>query len=309
MRELYDYLNLNYKVDYVLTARLNQDIIENFFSYIRGMGASNDHPHPLDFKYRLRWFILGKNSAAVFTESTNTEEHGEQCLVAPLESNEHESVRILAEGNCLTEYMLRGLSKNLETVPHIAEEEKLMPHSFIEPQYPEIDLPETEAMNESLQLLEDFEYKEKINQESLKYIAGYVAYKFRNKYNLGSTTTETDLAPRTDDWVYFISRGGLLNPNKDLLHAAEILDSEFNIMHGTSLSKEKNIFKALTDRTISKLGEDFNMPYEVIYCLSRTRTYIRLRDLNRKISFQNCKQKFEKKMSKFTNCKKNLINV
>lgn len=47
--ELYDYVHDNYKVDYLLTSRLNQDVVENFFAYIRGMGGPNDLPTPLDF--------------------------------------------------------------------------------------------------------------------------------------------------------------------------------------------------------------------------------------------------------------------
>ncbi|KAL3268785.1 hypothetical protein HHI36_007883 [Cryptolaemus montrouzieri] len=33
-----------------------------------------------------------------------------------------------------------------------------------------------------MKLLDEFDRKEKMNEEALKYIAGYVAYKFKNKY-------------------------------------------------------------------------------------------------------------------------------
>ncbi|KMQ83324.1 transposase, partial [Lasius niger] len=58
------------------------DVIENFFSYIRAMGSGYDHPMPLEFRNRLRWYILGKNSTDVFTEGANTENHDstELCL-------------------------------------------------------------------------------------------------------------------------------------------------------------------------------------------------------------------------------------
>lgn len=42
------------RIEYILTSRLNQDIIENFFSAIRAMSGGNDHPCGLEFKYRLR---------------------------------------------------------------------------------------------------------------------------------------------------------------------------------------------------------------------------------------------------------------
>jgi hypothetical protein len=84
LEEMFLYLKDNYKVDYLLTFRLNQDILEIFFSYIRGMGGANDHPTPNEFKFRLKWFILGKNSSAVFTQNQNTEQNLETCLIKPL---------------------------------------------------------------------------------------------------------------------------------------------------------------------------------------------------------------------------------
>jgi hypothetical protein len=44
------------------------------------MGGANDHPSPLEFQYRLRWLILGKHSAAVFTQNKNTEENHLVCF-------------------------------------------------------------------------------------------------------------------------------------------------------------------------------------------------------------------------------------
>lgn len=39
-----------YDVKYILTARLNQDCLENFFCLVRGLGHFNDHPTPVDVK-------------------------------------------------------------------------------------------------------------------------------------------------------------------------------------------------------------------------------------------------------------------
>lgn len=100
-----------------------------------------------------------------------------------------------------------------------------------------------------------------------------------------------------------ISRGSLLHPNAELWEVAQVLESEFYKMHGISLSKDKQIFHDLAHRTIARL-QNTSVPLEVILCLSRTRTYIRLRDLNRKISSSNCQKRLDKKMSKFTNAKR-----
>lgn len=79
----------NINLEYILTSRLNQDVLENFFSYIRGMGSTHDHPTALSLKHRLKWYILGKHSADVFKCSTNTREDPSiSCLIAPLENPE-----------------------------------------------------------------------------------------------------------------------------------------------------------------------------------------------------------------------------
>jgi len=45
-----------YGVSYITTRKLNQDVVENFFSYIKGMaGSANNCITALDFMY---WFVL-----------------------------------------------------------------------------------------------------------------------------------------------------------------------------------------------------------------------------------------------------------
>lgn len=99
-------------------------------------------------------------------------------------------------------------------------------------------------------------------------------------------------------------RGLLLHPHDSLFEASQKMETEFFAMHGNSLSKEKHIIRTLAERTMAKLDKTKIIPLEVILYLSRTQTYIRLRDLNRKISFQNCQRKLDKKISKMTNYKK-----
>lgn len=63
--------NNKFKIEYLITRRFNQDIIENFFSYIRRMGHNYDHPPPLEFSNRLRKYILSKHSSAIFAIDKN----------------------------------------------------------------------------------------------------------------------------------------------------------------------------------------------------------------------------------------------
>lgn len=67
-----DITSKNANIKYIMTNRLNQDVIENLFAYIRAMGANYDNPTPLQFRYRLRWYVLGKHSSDVFTIGSNT---------------------------------------------------------------------------------------------------------------------------------------------------------------------------------------------------------------------------------------------
>lgn len=58
LRMLYEYTK-KFDLKYVLTRRLNQDILEHFFGAMRSKGGLNDHPSPNDFKIRLRKYLTG----------------------------------------------------------------------------------------------------------------------------------------------------------------------------------------------------------------------------------------------------------
>lgn len=66
------YSSEEFEVKYLFTRRLNQDILENFFSYMRFMGGSYDHPTPVEIQYRLKWYILGKHSGHVLSTGEDT---------------------------------------------------------------------------------------------------------------------------------------------------------------------------------------------------------------------------------------------
>lgn len=87
MRLYQDVISENADMQYIMTNRLNQDVIENLFAYIRAMGASYDNPTPLQFRYRLRWYVLGKHSSDVFTTRSNTcmqDSSEEMCLTGDI---------------------------------------------------------------------------------------------------------------------------------------------------------------------------------------------------------------------------------
>ncbi|KAL3288127.1 hypothetical protein HHI36_002576 [Cryptolaemus montrouzieri] len=129
----------------------------------KGMGATNDHPHPIDFVFRLRCHLVGKNSAAIFTENSNTEEQGETCLLDPLECVPREKkIKV----PCLTECMLENSEMEKDQILNPeSEENTITVHTFIDPQY-DMDLSDTSTA--CMKLLDEFERKDKINDEALK---------------------------------------------------------------------------------------------------------------------------------------------
>ncbi len=62
-------------VKYILTARLNQDCLENFFSQIGGLGHFYNNPLPSDVRSRIRLLILSSNAHnMLISSSTSVEE-------------------------------------------------------------------------------------------------------------------------------------------------------------------------------------------------------------------------------------------
>ena len=125
--------------------------------------------------------------------------------------------------------------------------------------------------------------EEIVNEEALLYIAGYVAHRFRTQYPfLGNPTSAIPLT-NPPYWISHVSRGNLIFPSQDLSDAASIMEKVFNNFHGKYMSAENLIFTKVTTIVMNKLNDiNISIPTKVISCLVKTRTYIRLRELNKK---------------------------
>lgn len=144
LKSLFQYLQDNFssdsfKVEYILTRRLNQDVLENFFSYIRSMGAANTHPTPVELRNRLKWYVLGKYSGHVISRHENTkgdegsislismeDSHGINSITHPQEFSSQEFLEDeLSTEKCLF-LTIPGLSEDLiaEEVNEVQEEEE-----------------------------------------------------------------------------------------------------------------------------------------------------------------------------------------
>lgn len=100
---------------------------------------------------------------------------------------------------------------------------------------------------ESLQELETMDDQQWISEEGPKFIAGYVAHRFKNKYpQLGCPTREPpQINEIGSEYLVLLSRGGLMYPSEEFLDIARIIEKIFIHFHGPeSLSKEKKYLKS-----------------------------------------------------------------
>ena len=121
------------------------------------------------------------------------------------------------------------------------------------------------------------------SKEGLKYIAGYLAHKFRIKYpDLG---TRTDAAASFKNhseskWITALSRGGLMLPSHEFLSKMIQFEKIFKEVHGNGLNTQYKVMQT----TIEHILQSFpDFPLEIIKKYVRTRTFIRIKELNNKI--------------------------
>lgn len=128
--------------------------------------------------------------------------------------------------------------------------------------------------------------------EAAKYVAGYVANRYSSKY-----PHLINMNGDGSSWIEHISRGGLKVPSIELMETVETMEIEFRKLHGNHLSKITGVMKYLIDILLPKVSSK-NIPKEVLQCLVRTRTFIRLNNLNSSLMF-NKKQCKNRKLFKF----------
>ena len=68
--QLFDSLSAQFPFRYLLTARLNQDLVENFFSRIRALGLTFNHPGPVSCKNRIRILTVTKEAEIIVKTSS-----------------------------------------------------------------------------------------------------------------------------------------------------------------------------------------------------------------------------------------------
>ena len=128
------------------------------------------------------------------------------------------------------------------------------------------------------------------------YVAGYVAYKYRSKCPLIGTPTRELPDTVVPHWMSYIT--GIFNLSIWwAFNSSKDFKKVFNIFHEDFLSDTTFIFKkvaSLVKRSFIINNEQEIIPDEVLLCLVRTRTYIRLRQLNKNWKDSNKKIELHK---------------
>lgn len=182
LKNLFNDLKGSQDIKYSLTARLNQDSLENLFSQIWHRGGLRGHPSPMNALMRLRMMILGRNHGAV-QSNTNTQTISEEFMV---------------------EKVLSGIKANFS--PKVNSTPILISTT-------------TSTGDESVMTTGvGVSIKEEASQDGLDYLAGWIAKKFKARYpELGKFTTHKEVneeAHCLPSWIAHLSFGGLVVPSE-----------------------------------------------------------------------------------------------
>lgn len=243
-------------VKYLLTHRLNQDSLENFFSQLRVRGGFSDHPSPLEAIYRMRMIILGHNPGTLQSQANTISREEEDFIVA----------KVLRETEILeTSSRQTTVSLEIESVSSTSS-------SSVRTE----DRPTTS-------------FSEDCGENGLKYLAGYIAKKFISKFAyLGEFTKPNfDCSLPAPSWIQQISYGSLVQPSDMFFTEVQRYEKVFRKFHGKKINKNKGVINVLSKKIHKKCP---NLPLEIIFAFVKQRTFIRINYLN-KLYKQDVRQK------------------
>lgn len=272
IQQLYNDLELRYNVKYLLTYRLNQDVLENFFSAIRAAGHLHDHPLPIEFSSRIRAYILGRNEGVL-------------SIKANAETDDTHKLDITSE--------LASLSKDVSTDKTITSNML----STILDNMPNQEEPDKDVNEDiDLDLMEAQVEEDLVGFAGLTYIAGYVAFRMRGiDRTLGTPTGHFHLdAPEEQcferTWINFVSEGGLLQPDPEFLQEVTFMEKFFREYNqsslGTDISKcnsnlSLNRNPGFIANFVAKIRPLVTRsPTKAIAIFARTRMFIRIKSIN-----------------------------
>ena len=154
LKKLASYLFVRYSQCDILTSRLNQDCLENFFSQIRAAGRFDTCPTSISAKFRIRSLLLSSGESLQLSKYCNVQCDDESLLV----------------DICSDELSSPAVEEQKDSEVCLKKEEH-------EKSYPE-GIAVSDLSDPLGELKQD---------QAFKYVAGYVAFKLAAKVpNLGS---------------------------------------------------------------------------------------------------------------------------
>ena len=275
LQNLYIMLKEKYGITYLMTYRLNQDVIEHFFACLRQMGACYEHPSPVQVKNRIRAYILGKDVTLVGNHY-NTQR--ENCDVS------------LTEGSFMTCPETSATCKE----EALNQELCLTAMIFCISDDKDFDDGSSSTVDDPANISEsEINFEDAMETEGLRYVGGYIARKFP-QYQLGNNVESGD-----NTWIETICRheGKLMKPTSEFFEKLKMMEKFFQTYHGVkTLKASRNSIKTLANE-ISKL---VILPLEVITFFVRCRTFFRMRILNRDMKNTRCEKRKMKKLNALT---------
>ena len=250
--------------DYLLTTRLNQDCLENFFSRLRAIGGDNDHPGPVRAFKRIKTLLVSKQ-AELIVKKPAVEMEEDYC-----DPDETEDVSLDVSfdlskakfhGLDISRYVVRELDVTTDDPNNVPI------NPILEEEYP--ILPEDDPVR-----LREWDK----SHQGLIWIAGRIARKFMDIHpDLGKKTS--DYRPYEDvgesTWLFTVSKGGLIDPSVEFMTDCEKFEEMFLNFHGpTDVYRGDRVF----DKLFEIIKDTFEEKYDdkVYMFFAKARTYIRM---------------------------------
>lgn len=274
------------EIVYILTYRLNQDVLEIFFSVIRSIGLTYNNPVPLEFKYRMRKYLLTRNPHLILNTcnvqiDTTSNIRIDEFEVERLNNdNETETLTNFDPPPNDNENLEEKVEENED---HLSEEEAIQfpvsQEEEIDIEYDYIVLVDTQGTDNFDTTEEESRNDDVIYQSGLLGIAGYIAHKLKNKFTYLAREDLAVMNPKSlPDWVDTLSEGGLTHPSAEFMEQVHVMDQLFNDHHGNGLNHNPECVKSLCGKIKSILT---NCDDIVIKRFVRARLFLRIRHVNR----------------------------
>ena len=250
---LFQYVKDRHNVQWIMTSRVNQDHLENFFSQIRGLGATFDHPGPAELLNRIRLLTLSHSE----TTATFAIEKAPVLFLKEAEQDDH--------------FVTIGVTAN---VPKAVEPEQEELFNLDVADQDEPDLNNNSSPSDSTEASD-------CSELGLMYFAGYLAHKFRSELReLGEPTARLNES-ELPSWLKCLSRGGLIHPTADFVQQIKSFEHYFYLLHGEGVSHDKNVVHKLSVILLEKFP---GVNAKLVRKYAFVRTMFRIRYLNDKIS-------------------------